>query len=173
MSEMPWSAAARSCSALPRIASSPPCTLGCSVLRRPSIISGKPVSSETSRTASPAALSAAAVPPVDTSSTPWPASAFANSTMPALSDTDRRARRIFMASPILSDLFQRPRYFGVAEGHAAKHDLQSVTWTCHVRVVDALLDRQVRTVADKAPARTVLERQLHHAGRGIRFAGDI
>src|ERR1700756_4822114 len=56
---MPWLFIACACSALPRIASRPPCTLGCSVLTRPSIISGKPVRSETSRTARPAAVSAA------------------------------------------------------------------------------------------------------------------
>ena len=38
------------------MARSPPCTAGCRVLTRPSIISGKPVSSDTSRTASPASL---------------------------------------------------------------------------------------------------------------------
>ena len=59
-----------SCSALPRIASNPPCTRGCSVFTRPSIISGKPVNSETSATARPAAFSAAAVPPVETISMP-------------------------------------------------------------------------------------------------------
>ena len=47
-------AAARACSALPRMASRPPWTLGCSVLRRPSIISGKPVCAATSLTATPA-----------------------------------------------------------------------------------------------------------------------
>jgi len=47
------------------IASSPPCTLGCSVLTLPSIISGKPVSSETSVTFNPAAAIALAVPPVE------------------------------------------------------------------------------------------------------------
>src|SRR6185503_12824297 len=55
-------------------------------------ISGKPVSSETSLTCSPAAAIALAVPPVETSSTPCPASALANSIRPVLSETDNRAR---------------------------------------------------------------------------------
>ena len=40
-------------------------TLGWSVLTRPSIISGKPVKSETSMTGRPASLRVFAVPPVD------------------------------------------------------------------------------------------------------------
>ena len=50
--------------------SMPPWTCGCSVFTRPSRISGKPVSSDTSTTASPASCSARAVPPVDRSSAP-------------------------------------------------------------------------------------------------------
>src|SRR3546814_13906619 len=72
--------------------SSPPCTLGCSVLTRPSIISGKPVWSDTSFTASPASRSALAVPPVDSSSTPCRASACPSATSPVLSDTESSAR---------------------------------------------------------------------------------
>src|SRR5471032_59481 len=80
------------CSALSRIASNPPCTLGCRVLTRPSIISGNPVSSDTSATFNPAAAIALAVPPVETRSMPWPASARANSIRPDLSETDNKAR---------------------------------------------------------------------------------
>src|SRR4249919_2088262 len=83
---------AATCSLLPRIASSPPCTFGCSVLTRPSIISGEPVSSTTSITLRPASVNAFAVPPVETSSTPRWASCDANAMSPALSDTDNRAR---------------------------------------------------------------------------------
>ena len=72
---MPCSSSAARCSGLSRSASSPPCTIGCRVLTRPSIISGKPVISATSRTGSPASRSARAVPPVESSSTPRPASA--------------------------------------------------------------------------------------------------
>ncbi len=52
----------------------------------------KPVSSETSRTFSPASAMAFAVPPVDTSSTPWPARARAKSISPDLSETESRPR---------------------------------------------------------------------------------
>src|SRR5712671_3136047 len=89
---MPCAFMAAACSLLPRIASRPPCTFGCRVFTLPSIISGKPVSSETSFTFSPAPAIAFAVPPVETSSTPCPASAFANSISPALSETDSNAR---------------------------------------------------------------------------------
>ena len=53
-----------------RRARMPPWIFGCSVLTRPSIISGKPVTSDTCTTARPASASALAVPPVDTSSKP-------------------------------------------------------------------------------------------------------
>ena len=55
-------------SARPRRARMPPWTAGCSVLTRPSMISGKPVTSEMPVTGTPAFSSARAVPPVDTSS---------------------------------------------------------------------------------------------------------
>ncbi len=58
------------------------------------MISGKPVSSETSRTAMPASAIAFAVPPVETSSMPKAVSARAKSTRPVLSETDSSARRI-------------------------------------------------------------------------------
>ena len=60
---------------------------GCRVLTRPPSISGKPVTSATSRCAMPASRSAAAVPPEATSSTPSAASPRANSTRPVLSHT--------------------------------------------------------------------------------------
>src|ERR1700723_3556822 len=89
---MPCAIIACACSALSRIASNPPCPFGCRVLTRPSIISGNPVSSETSVTFSPAAAIALAVPPVETRSMPWAASARANSISPDLSETDNNAR---------------------------------------------------------------------------------
>ena len=51
---MPCSSIAAACSGLSRTPSRPPWTIGCSVFTRPSIISGKPVRSETSRTSRPA-----------------------------------------------------------------------------------------------------------------------
>src|SRR6478609_9326022 len=89
---MPCAFIASACSLLSRIASRPPCTFGCNVLTRPSIISGKPVRSETSFTLRPAAAIAFAVPPVETSSTSCAASALANSIRPVLSETESRAR---------------------------------------------------------------------------------
>src|SRR5437867_96685 len=65
--------------------------LGCSVLTRPSIISGKPVTSEMLVAASPASVNARAVPPVDTSSKRRAARPRAKSTIPVLSETLRRA----------------------------------------------------------------------------------
>src|SRR3954451_24562784 len=88
------------------MASRPPCTLGCRVLTVPSIISGKPVSSETSLTLSPAAAIAFAVPPVETSSTPWPTSARANSASPVLSETDNRARVTWRGCSVIGYVLQ-------------------------------------------------------------------
>jgi len=77
----------------------PPWILGCNVFTRPSIISGKPVTSATSRTVTPDSRSSLAVPPVERISTPKPTSAFASSTTPVLSWTETRARRIFIGAP--------------------------------------------------------------------------
>ena len=75
-----------------RRARMPPCTAGCSVLTRPSIISGNPVTVETLVTVSPASTRALAVPPVDTSSYPRAAKPRAKSTRFVLSDTLNSAR---------------------------------------------------------------------------------
>src|SRR5262245_59832097 len=72
----------------------PPWIFGCSVLTRPSIISGKPVTSLTLTTLRPASARAFAVPPVDTSSKPRSANDFPNGIRPVLSETLRIARRI-------------------------------------------------------------------------------
>src|SRR5215217_2461464 len=81
-----WSGSSRS-------ASRPAYSLGWSVLTRPPMISGKPVKSSIARTSRPASASSRAVPPVDTSSIPSPASPCAKSAMPRLSETDSSARR--------------------------------------------------------------------------------
>src|SRR5688572_16145992 len=81
-------------SSMPRRPSRPPCTRGCSVLTRPSMISGKPVYVETSVTGMPASASRRAVPPVLSNSTLRAARARAKSTSPVLSETDSRALRI-------------------------------------------------------------------------------
>ena len=90
---MSCSAAARTWPGSLRTASRPAYSRGCSVLTRPSMISGKPVKSSTLRTPRPASRSSVAVPPVDTTSIPSSAKPRPNSTMPRLSETDRSARR--------------------------------------------------------------------------------
>ena len=92
MPPMPWAIMASWCSGFDRTASRPPWTAGCSVFTRPSIISGNPVTSETSVTGTPAASRAARVPPVDRSTTPKAANASAKGTRPDLSDTEMSAR---------------------------------------------------------------------------------
>src|SRR5271170_3372011 len=98
---MPWAIIAARCAGSLRIASRPPCTRGCSVFSRPSIISGKPVSVPTSTTATPLRASAVAVPPVETISTPRTASARPSSTRPDLSETEIRARPIGAKSMLI------------------------------------------------------------------------
>ena len=100
------------CAALPRIASKPPWTAGCSVLTRPSIISGNPVRSLTSSTSRPASLKVLRVPPVETSSMPWPASARAKSTTPVLSETEMRARDTRRSCSVIAFIYSLPRARG-------------------------------------------------------------
>src|SRR5580765_6056764 len=69
----------------------PPWIFGCSVLTRPSIISGKPVTVDTLVTASPASLRARAVPPVETRSKPRAARPRPKPTKPLLSETLNKA----------------------------------------------------------------------------------
>src|SRR5437660_11844958 len=76
------------------MASRPPAIRGFKVFRRPPKISGKPVSSETSRTAMPFEAKSRDVPPVEMISTLRSASVRANSTMPVLSYTLISARSI-------------------------------------------------------------------------------
>ena len=76
-------------------ARSPPCTFGCSVFTRPSIISGNPVYSEISITAMPFSFSNLQVPPVEIISMPNDCNSFANVTIPVLSETLISARSNF------------------------------------------------------------------------------
>src|ERR1017187_9268542 len=92
---IPCFAIAAMCAGLSRIASSPPCTAGCSVFTRPSSISGNPVTSEISATFKPLPAISLAVPPVEMSSMPSPASPRAKSARPVLSVTLKRAQSIF------------------------------------------------------------------------------
>ena len=75
-----------------RRARMPPWIIGWSVLTRPSMISGKPVTDETSTAATSASTKVRWVPPVDRISTPRSANARAKGTMPDLSDTLTKAR---------------------------------------------------------------------------------
>src|SRR5450755_1973642 len=85
---MPWRSSAAMCSGRSRRARRPPWTVGCSVLTRPSSISGKPVCAATSVTARPAPARSFAVPPVESKAMPSAASSRASSTTPVLSETD-------------------------------------------------------------------------------------
>src|SRR5690606_367864 len=93
---MPCSSMVCRCSALSRRPSRPPWILGCRVLTRPSRISGEPVCSATSVTCRPDCCSSLAVPPVESRRTPRWARAWANSTIPVLSETESRAVWMFM-----------------------------------------------------------------------------
>ena len=100
---IPCSAASAMCFALSRFARSPPCTMGCSVLTRPSIISGNWVTSSIGVTGTPASAMTRAVPPVEMICAPNSScSAFANSTTPVLSVTDIRTRLTWGFSAMLS-----------------------------------------------------------------------
>src|SRR5206468_369244 len=67
-------------------------TFGVSVFTRPPRISGAPDQEEIGVTSTPAFFRWSAVPPVERISTPLARSAFARSTMPVLSETERIAR---------------------------------------------------------------------------------
>ena len=91
MPSIPCAAMSPACRS--RCARSPPWIAGWSVLTRPSIISGWPVTWETSVTSSPAARSSRAVPPVETSATPRRAKPSAKGTRPIRSEAEISARR--------------------------------------------------------------------------------
>src|SRR5271155_2945231 len=112
MGRMRCARIASACAGLFRTPSRPPCTAGCSVLTRPSIISGKPVSSLTSSAFRPASLSVLRVPPVETSSMPKPASSRANSTIPDLSETEIRAREARRRCSVMAHLYSLARLRG-------------------------------------------------------------
>ena len=81
-------------SSVPRRPSRPPWIFGCSVLTRPSMISGKPVTADTSIASMPSPRSSLAVPPVEMICTPRRASSCANSSRPSLLETLISARWI-------------------------------------------------------------------------------
>ena len=92
---MPCSAAWAMWASWSRLAKRPPCTRGCSVFTRPSIISGNCVTSSMGVTGTPASFRARAVPPVEMISAPNSfTSARAKSATPVLSVTDTSTRLI-------------------------------------------------------------------------------
>src|SRR5665213_545981 len=92
MGAMPCRRIASICARSPRRARMPPWIAGCSVLTRPSSISGNWVTEATSSTASPASASALAVPPVEINLTPWRTRPWTKGTRPLLSETESSAR---------------------------------------------------------------------------------
>src|SRR5258705_8679648 len=92
---MPASASVAMCSRRSRRARMPPWIFGCSVLARPSSISGKPVCADASVTRTPYYSSSFAVPPVERICTPSAASPRQTSTTPVLSETLTSARATF------------------------------------------------------------------------------
>src|SRR5207248_2224933 len=86
-----------------------PWIFGCRVLTRPPSISLTPVTSCTARTAIPSLVRRSAVPPVERISIPSEARPLASSTMPALSETERRARDTDMRALLPWGLAARTR----------------------------------------------------------------
>src|SRR5262245_3816395 len=101
---MPCAASALMCAGRSRRASRAPWMRGCSVLTRPSSISGKPVTCDTSVTGNLASANSFAVPPVDSSVMPRWCRARANSTMPALSETEISARGMSLQEFVVGQL---------------------------------------------------------------------
>src|SRR5690625_1349092 len=87
----------------------PPCTRGWRVLTRPSSISGNPVTASTSVTGRPASRMVAPVEPVETISAPASWRARARSTIPVLSKTETRARRMGRRSVVSRDVLLSDR----------------------------------------------------------------
>ncbi len=100
MGSMPCSFMDATCPSLSRSPSKPPWTRGCSVLTRPSIISGNPVTSSIGVTSKPASLNALAVPPVEINCTPYLAKDLAKGIRSVLSLTESNARRTGTRSDI-------------------------------------------------------------------------
>src|SRR6266436_3494058 len=166
----------RTCSGLWRTASNPPWILGCRVLTRPSIISGKPVRSDTSRTLRPASASARAVPPVEMSSMPKPSSRRANAINPVLSDTEMRAREIGRRCSTIDGLRRNLAHVAQSPVHtlggarlAVNHDLRGATRTVLARQIDAFLNCYDVVVSVEVP--NIPVRQQQHRAMTICQAG--
>src|SRR5512141_236339 len=107
-------------SSVPRRPSRPPWIFGCSVFTRPSMISGNPVTAETSVTSMPLPRNRLAVPPVERIATPRSRSARAKSSRPSLFETLSSARRTGVVT--ISDPRWRRRPAGSSAGYPV--DLQ-------------------------------------------------
>ncbi len=128
-----WSSSRRS-------ARRPAWILGWRVLTRPSSISGEPVTAATSVTGRPASRSARAVPPVDTSSKPWPTRPRPSSTSPVLSETDSSARRgnvMFRSACSVSTRARRPSIPTAPEARSATAHGRSRCSTAWIRAREA------------------------------------
>src|SRR5947209_8806670 len=171
---MPCAYIAAWCSGLSRMASRPPWTFGCSVFTRPSIISGKPVRSEISRTLAPSARSFAAVPPVETISTPCVASPAASSSRPLLSDSEISARRTGTRSVMfalrLAGAAESPADFAAQCRNFADDDKLAGALRLTAAVdPQAFLHRQIAAAAAEVPRRRALRtKNCPHAVGGDR-----
>ena len=167
---MPCSFIEAACSVSSRIASRPPCTFGCSVFTRPSIISGKPVRSETSRTFRPASAIALAVPPVETSSMPCSLSARANSISPVLSETESSARVMRRRSVMRSFVMARAGGAFGKRGRSSRP--QHYSGSCGSSR-SARRTRFLRVLMGEGPvharhvARVAVDHDLHGAARPV------
>src|SRR5687767_11424289 len=112
-------------SSVPARPSSAPWTFGCRVFTRPFMISGKPVSDDTSVTGRPVPAIVRAVPPVETREYPRAASSRARSTIPVLSETESNARRAFGrvissgSESVLAQLFAQGAAIDAEDGRRA------------------------------------------------------
>src|SRR3954468_5000034 len=109
MGSMPWALISAWSLATSRRARRAPWIFGCSVLTRPASISFTPVTSATARTAIPSFARSSAVPPVERISIPSDARPRPSSTMPVLSETERRARETDMRALLPCALAARTR----------------------------------------------------------------
>src|SRR5713226_150420 len=119
-----------------------PNTRGVRLLTRPPRISGAPDQSAIGVTSTPASARCFAVPPVERISTPFARSALASSTIPRLSETERRARsirihhdRLRHPADIAAGLFPDE----VVEVHDIGHRVR-VTERCHAERGGAVVE---------------------------------
>src|SRR5262249_28160260 len=114
------------CSGSSRRPRRPPWTMGCRVLTRPPMISGKPVTLSMGVTGTPAWARDWAVPPVEMISTPRDARVLAKGMRSVLSETERRAREMRTRSGMGDQMARGP------QGQIAKLPKRQITKAdCH------------------------------------------